>query len=157
MDDWKINWNDVGTMHWDGKCHNPMRWLKYGQTSKRSANRQAPSSRSDVTIIKTRSPWATMLTWVNSYKSLIQHFRLSVPMATNQNEEFVQFLYSWWRTTQQTFINTINNSPKFQLYPPCSFWGFIFSILFANLAFHIKLRDLNKRYMFCRGPLNKYF
>ena len=31
-----------------------------------------------------------MLTWVNSYKSLIQHFRLSVAMATNQNEEFVQ-------------------------------------------------------------------
>ena len=45
-----------------------------------------------------------MLTWVNSYKSLIQHFRLSVAMATNQNEEFVQLLYGWWRTTQQTFI-----------------------------------------------------
>ena len=25
-------------------------------------------------------------------------------MATNQNEEFVQLLYAWWRTTQQTFI-----------------------------------------------------
>ena len=53
---------------------------------------------------KTRGPWATMLTWVNSYKSLIQHFRLSVAMATNRNEEFVQLLYAWWRTTQQTFI-----------------------------------------------------
>ena len=25
-------------------------------------------------------------------------------MAANQNEEFVQLLYGWWRTTQQTFI-----------------------------------------------------
>ena len=25
-------------------------------------------------------------------------------MATNQNVEFVQLLYAWWRTTQQTFI-----------------------------------------------------
>ena len=39
-----------------------------------------------------RRPWATMPTWVNCYKSLIQHFRLSVAMATNQNEEFVQLL-----------------------------------------------------------------
>ena len=45
-----------------------------------------------------------MLTWVNSYKSLIQHFRLSVAMATNQNEEFLHLLYALWRTTQQTFI-----------------------------------------------------
>ena len=45
-----------------------------------------------------------MLTWVNSFKSIIQHFRLSVAMATNQNEEFVQLLYAWCRTTQQTFI-----------------------------------------------------
>ena len=56
----------------------------------------------------TRGPWATMLTWVKNYKghykSLIQHFRLSVAMATDQNEKFVQLLYAWWRTTQQTFI-----------------------------------------------------
>ena len=52
----------------------------------------------------TRGPWATIFTWLNSYKSLIQHFRLSAVMATNQNEEFVQLLYAWWRTTQQTFI-----------------------------------------------------
>ena len=51
-----------------------------------------------------RGPWATMLTWVNSNKSLIQHFRLSVAMATNQNGEFLQLLYAWCRTTQQTFI-----------------------------------------------------
>ena len=57
-----------------------------------------------ICIRNTRGPWATMLTWVNSYKSLIQHFRLSVAMAINQNEEFVQLLYAWWRTTQQTFI-----------------------------------------------------
>ena len=25
-------------------------------------------------------------------------------MATNQNEEFEQLLYAWWRTTHQTFI-----------------------------------------------------
>ena len=41
---------------------------------------------------ETRGPCATMLTWVNSYKSSIQHFRLSVALATNQNEEFVQRL-----------------------------------------------------------------
>ena len=52
---------------------------------------------------KTRGPWATML----SYKSLIQHFRLSIAMATKQNEEFVQLLYAWWRTTQQTFIKKV--------------------------------------------------
>ena len=57
---------------------------------------------------ETRGPWATMLTWVNSYKSLIQHFRLLVVMATNQNEEFVQHLYAWWRTTQQTFIKKLS-------------------------------------------------
>ena len=28
----------------------------------------------------------------------------SVAMATNQNEEFVQLVYAWWRTTEQTFI-----------------------------------------------------
>ena len=55
----------------------------------------------------TSGPWATMLTWVNSYNSLIQHFWLSVAMATNQNEEFVQLLYAWWRTTQQTFIKKV--------------------------------------------------
>ena len=55
-------------------------------------------------IWKIRGPWATMLTWVNSYKSVIPHFRLSVAMATNQNEKFVQLLYVWLRTTQQTFI-----------------------------------------------------
>ena len=45
-----------------------------------------------------------MLTGVNSYKNLIQYFRLSVVMATNQNEESEQFLYAWWRITHQTFI-----------------------------------------------------
>ena len=45
-----------------------------------------------------------MLTWVNSYKSLIQHFRLSFVTATNQNEEFEQLLYAWGRITPQTFI-----------------------------------------------------
>ena len=35
-----------------------------------------------------------MLIWVNSYKSLIQHFRLSVVMATNQNEKYEQLFYS---------------------------------------------------------------
>ena len=55
-------------------------------------------------LLQTRGPWTTMLTGINSYKSLIQRFRLSVAMATNQNEEFVKLLYAWWRTTQQTFI-----------------------------------------------------
>ena len=55
-------------------------------------------------LFQTRGPWATMLTWVNSYKSLIQHFRLSVAMATNLNEEFGELLYARWRTTPQTFI-----------------------------------------------------
>ena len=54
--------------------------------------------------ILTRGPWATMLTWENSYKNLIQYFKLSVAMAASQNEEFVQLLYAWWRTTQETFI-----------------------------------------------------
>ena len=44
------------------------------------------------------------LTWVNSYKSLIQHFNLSVTMARNQNEEFAQNFYAWWRTALQTFL-----------------------------------------------------
>ena len=44
------------------------------------------------------------LTWVNNFKSLIQHFSLSVAMETNKNEEFTQNLNSWWRTTQQTFL-----------------------------------------------------
>ena len=63
-------------------------------------------SRSFHMIQETRGPWATMLTWVNNYKSLIQHFRLSVVKATNQNEEFEQLLYAWWRITHQTFIKT---------------------------------------------------
>ena len=37
-----------------------------------------------------RGPWATMLTWVNSYKSLNLHFSFSDSMATNQNEEYAQ-------------------------------------------------------------------
>ena len=28
-------------------------------------------------------------------------------MATNENKEFVQFFYAWWRTTQQTFIKNV--------------------------------------------------
>ena len=43
-------------------------------------------------------------------ESLIQNFGLSVTMATNQNVEFVQFLYAWWRTTQQTFIRTFRQN-----------------------------------------------
>ena len=35
------------------------------------------------------------LTRVNSYKSSIQHLRLSVAMATDQNEEFAQNFYAW--------------------------------------------------------------
>ena len=53
-------------------------------------------------IISTRGPWAAMLTWVNSYKSLVQHFRLPVAMAANKNEEFVHLLYAWWSITQHT-------------------------------------------------------
>ena len=41
---------------------------------------------------------------LNIYKNLIQHFRISVAMATNQNEEFVQCVYAWLRTTQQMFL-----------------------------------------------------
>ena len=37
-------------------------------------------------LFKTRGPWATMLTWVNSYKRLIQHFSFNIEMATYQNE-----------------------------------------------------------------------
>ena len=44
------------------------------------------------------------LTWVNSYKSLVQHFRLSVAMATNQHEDFLQYFSAWWRTTQKTCL-----------------------------------------------------
>ena len=55
-------------------------------------NRNLLSLQSFATSFKTRGPRATMLTWGNSYKSLIQHFRLSVVMETNQNEEFVQLL-----------------------------------------------------------------
>ena len=44
------------------------------------------------------------LTWANSYKSLVQYFRLSVAMATNQYEYILQHIPEWWRTTQQTFL-----------------------------------------------------
>ena len=70
----------------------------------------------------TRGPWATMLTWVNSYKSFIQHFRLSVAMATNQNEEFVQLLYAWRRTTQQTFIKKFCQNTSSETYFPFSYY-----------------------------------
>ena len=76
-------------------------------------------------IKTTRGPWTTMLTRVNSYKSLIQHFRLSVAMATNQNEEFVQ-LYIWCRTTEQTFIKKLlskyvqrDNNKELSLFSIC--------------------------------------
>ena len=58
------------------------------------------------TSVNTTDSWVTMLTWVNNYKHLIQHFRLSVAMAINHNEEFVQLRYA----TQQTFIK--KNSVK---------------------------------------------
>ena len=38
--------------------------------------------------------------------SLIKKFRLSIVMATNQNEEFKQILYACWRITYQTVIKT---------------------------------------------------
>ena len=53
---------------------------------------------------KHRKKTETRGPWVNSYKSFIQHLRLSVAMATNQNEEFVQHFYAWWRTTKETFL-----------------------------------------------------
>ena len=54
----------------------------------------------------------------------------------------------------------MNISAKFQLYPPYSFWRVDFWIFFANSAFWlpwqpIKLRGLDKMYMFGRGPLIK--
>ena len=57
--------------------------------------------------IKTRGPWATMLTWVKSHKSLIQHFSLSVAMVTNQNDYFASKFYAWWKTTQQTILKKV--------------------------------------------------
>ena len=153
-----------------------------------------------------------MLTWVNSYKSLIQHFSLSVAMTTNQNEKFAYHFYAWWRTTQRkilkTFCQNIHNktaikvifhfshyksmetlschsnqsayataiknnsfvddnpmniSAKFQLYRPYIFWGVDFLINVSQIERFwllwqpIKLRGLDKKYMFVRGPLNKYF
>ena len=58
--------------------------------------------------------------------------------------------------------NAMNISAKFQLYPPYSFWGVDFLFFSTNLAFllpwqPIKLRGLDKKYMFGRGPLNKNF
>ena len=133
-------------------------------------------------------------------------------MATNQNEEFAQHFYTWWRTTlkiflkifcpntcnetaikanfhfpiislwklschsnQSTFCNgkkkqqqfveahAMNISAKLQLYPPYSFWGVNFYILFSEFFTFwlpwqlIKLRGLDTKYMFGGSPLNKYF
>ena len=49
--------------------------------------------------------------------SLIQPFRLLA--AKNQKEEFVQYFYAWWRTTQQTFLKRCIKIPamKQQLKP----------------------------------------
>ena len=41
-----------------------------------------------------------------SHNGLIQHFSLSVAMATNQNEESAQNFYAWWRTKLLTFLKT---------------------------------------------------
>ena len=65
---------------------------------------------------KNRGPWATMAHLSEQLEKLnFQHVRLSVSMATNQNEEFVQHLYASWRTIQQTILkrfcqNTYNKT-----------------------------------------------
>ena len=46
------------------------------------------------------------ITWVNSNKSLIQLFSISVAIETNQNVKFVQNVYARRQTTQQTFLKT---------------------------------------------------
>ena len=55
-------------------------------------------------FVKKSEQW---LIWVTKYKSLIQHFRLSVAMATIENEEFVQLFYARWTTIQQIFIKKV--------------------------------------------------
>ena len=55
-----------------------------------------------------------------------------------------------------------DNSVRFQLYPPNSFWGVDFIIFFTNFAFSLpwwptKLRGYNKKDMFCTGPLKEHF
>ena len=37
----------------------------------------------------------------------IQHFRLSVAMETNRNEEFLPHFYAWSRTSEQTFLKKV--------------------------------------------------
>ena len=49
-------------------------------------NNNKKNKTTKILLKKTRGPWATMLTRVNSYESLIQYFSLSVVMATNQNQ-----------------------------------------------------------------------
>ena len=101
--------NFIGLWKWDFSfiyrllLYQPVRFY---WPVRRNKYRKSQSFKFCCTNIFTRGPWATMLTWVNSYKSLIQQFRLSVAMATYQNVEFVQLLYAWWRTTKQTFIKT---------------------------------------------------
>ena len=54
-----------------------------------SLHRHKQSSNTCMLLAQRHRPVAhgpQWLTWVNSYKSLIQHFSLSVAMATNQNE-----------------------------------------------------------------------
>ena len=101
---------------------------------------------------KTEAHGPQWLAWENSYKSLTQHFRRSVAMATNQNEEiciiFVslvgeystnikknKFYQNTWNETaiKTNFYFTHNKSmerlmlwtflKKFQLYHPYNFWG----------------------------------
>ena len=45
-------------------------------------------------------------------KSSIQHFSLSLAMATNQNEKFAQNFYARWRTTLQTFMTKFCQNPQ---------------------------------------------
>ena len=64
-------------------------------------------------------------TWVNSYKSLIQHFSLSVAMAKNQNEELAHIVlrlvedYSTniSKNVLSKYLQRDNNKCQFSLFP----------------------------------------
>ena len=75
----------------DGRTDGP--WLYYKLTNE-------PKGSGELKNPEAHGPqW---LTRVNSYKSLIHHFSLSVAMATNPNEELAQFFYACF--IQQIFL-----------------------------------------------------
>ena len=103
---------------------------------------------------------------IKSQKKNVRILCVVVSKATISTFVFIEDSFTeqimWFRSWKSTPSPFLHTSKIFWQSLGYSFWWVDFLILFANLAFwlpwqQIKLRGLDKQYMFGRGPVNNHF